>query len=285
MTAPDTGTPLKGFTVGVTAARRAEEFTTLLTRRGATIVSAPAIRIIALADDSELELATRQLAADPPGVTIVTTGIGFRGWLEVAEGWGVAEQLHEALAATRILARGPKATGAVRGSGLREQWSPESESSTEMLDRLLDEGVAGVRIAVQLHGAATEWESVPDFCAVLREAGADVVPVPVYRWVPPVDQEPMDHLIRAISTGGVDCVTFTSAPAVASMLTRAKETGMLDRLLAGLRERVLPACVGPITAAPLTDLGVVTSQPKRARLGAFARYIAEELPRRSGRRS
>lgn len=283
MTPVDSGNSLAGFTVGVTAARRAEEFSTLLTRRGASIVAAPAIRIIPLADDTELERVTRQLIAEPPQITVATTGIGFRGWMEAAEGWGLAEQLRNTVASTRVLARGPKAKGAIRAAELREEWSPASESSAEVLDQLLAEGVAGVRIAVQLHGATTEWEPVPDFCEVLRCAGADVVPVPVYRWTPPPDQGPMDQLIEAIITGGLDCVTFTSAPAVASMLMRADDTGLLEGLLQALRSRVLAACVGPITAAPLEELGVPTSQPGRARLGALARHVAEELPRRAGR--
>lgn len=282
-TASDTGGCLDGFTIGVTAARRADEFATLLTRRGANIVSAPAIRIIPLADDTELERVTRQLIAQPPQITVATTGIGFRGWMEAADGWGLAENLHGTLASGRLLARGPKAKGAIRAAELREEWSPASESSAEVLDHLLAAGVEGVRIAVQLHGATTEWEPVPDFCEVLRCAGADVVPVPVYRWTPPEDQGPMDHLIEAVVTGSLDCVTFTSAPAVASMLMRAKETGVLDGLLHALRARVLPACVGPITAAPLEELGVATTQPGRARLGALARHVAEELPRRANR--
>ena len=40
---------------------------------------------------------------------------------------------------------------------------------------------------------------------------------------------------------------------------------------------------GPITAAPLEELGVPTSMPGRARLGALARHVAEELPRRANR--
>ncbi|WP_280472031.1 uroporphyrinogen-III synthase, partial [Nocardia cyriacigeorgica] len=283
MTTPDAGASLAGFTVGITAARRSEEFTTLLTRRGATIVSAPAIRIIPLADDTELERVTRRLVDDPPQITVATTGIGFRGWMEAAEGWGLAEQLRDTLAGTRVVARGPKAKGAIRAAELREEWSPASESSAEVLDHLLAEGVEGVRIAVQLHGATTEWEPVPDFCEVLRCAGADVVPVPVYRWTPPDDQGPMDQLIEAVVTSSLDCVTFTSAPAVASMLMRAKETGMIEGLLHALRGRVLAACVGPITAAPLEELGVPTSMPARARLGALARHVAEELPRRANR--
>lgn len=283
MTEVDAGTPLAGFTVGITAARRADELGTLLARRGATIQAAPAIRIIPLSDDTELERVTRQLVADPPQVCVATTGIGFRGWMEAAEGWGLAEELHTALAATRLLARGPKAKGAIRAAELREEWSPASESSAEVLDHLLAQGVEGVRIAVQLHGATTEWEPVPDFCEVLRCAGADVVPVPVYRWVPPDDRTPMDRMLEAIVTAAIDCVTFTSAPAVASLLMRAKETGVLEPVLHAFRTRVLPACVGPITAAPLEELGVATSMPARARLGALARHVAEELPRRANR--
>ncbi|WP_255793925.1 winged helix-turn-helix domain-containing protein, partial [Mycobacteroides abscessus] len=81
----------------------------------------------------------------------------------------------------------------------------------------------------------------------------------------------------------LDGISFTSAPAVASMLGRAKATGRLDELLAALRARVAPLCVGPVTAAPLEVLGVPTTQPERARLGALARHIADELTRRAPR--
>ncbi|MFF0816481.1 uroporphyrinogen-III synthase [Rhodococcus sp. NPDC003318] len=265
----------------MTAARRAEEFTTLLTRRGATVVQAAAIRIIPLVDDAELERVSRELIERPAEITVATTGIGFRGWMEAADGWGLAEDLGQALGRSRILARGPKAKGAIRAADLREEWSPASESSAEVLDHLLAEGVEGKRIAVQLHGATTEWEPLPDFCEVLRLAGAEIVPVPVYRWTPPDDQAAMDRLIELTVTGGLDAVSFTSAPAVASMLMRAKETGLVDPLLAALGGRVLAVCVGPVTAAPLEALGVRTTMPARARLGSLARHIAEELPRRA----
>ncbi|MDV7084882.1 uroporphyrinogen-III synthase [Rhodococcus sp. IEGM 248] len=276
-------TPLCGFTIGITASRRAEEFATLLTRRGATVVHAPAIRIIPLADDTELERVTRQIIDTPPEIVVATTGIGFRGWMEAADGWGEAEELGRALASSRLLARGPKAKGAIRAADLREEWSPASESSAEVLDHLLGEGVEGKRIAVQLHGATTEWEPVADFCEVLRCAGADVIAVPVYRWTPLEDQAPMDRMIELIASGGLDAVSFTSAPAVASLLTRAKETGMIEMVLHSFRHRVLAACVGPVTAGPLRELEVPTTMPARSRLGALARHIADELPRRANK--
>jgi hypothetical protein len=46
-----------------------------------------------------------------------------RGWIEAADGWGLADDLVEKLAGTRLLARGPKAKGDPRGR-LHEQWSP-----------------------------------------------------------------------------------------------------------------------------------------------------------------
>ncbi|MCK0091065.1 uroporphyrinogen-III synthase [Rhodococcus sp. HNM0563] len=276
-------TPLRGFTIGVTASRRADEFATLLTRRGADVVRAPAIRIIPLSDDAELEHATRAIVTDPPDVTIATTAIGFRGWMGAAEGWGLADELSRALSASRILARGPKVTGAIRAAELREEWSPESESSSEVLEHLLAEGVTGKRIAVQLHGERTEWEPGDDLCDVLCAAGADVVPVPVYRWTPPEDSTLLDRMIEQISDRALDAVTYTSAPAVASMLMRAKAIGMLEPMLQGLRAGVTAVCVGPVTAAPLLELDVPVTMPTRARLGSLARHIAEDLPRRAVR--
>jgi uroporphyrinogen-III synthase len=273
--------PLAGFTIGVTAARRSEELITLLERRGATVVHAPAIRIIPLVDDIELRRVTTLLVDKPPDVVVVTTGIGFRGWIEAAHDWDVADDLIAALASTRILARGPKARGAIRQAGLCEEWSPQSEASGEVLDRLLAEGAAGLRIAVQLHGAASEWEPNTDICDALTLACAQVIKVPVYRWEAPKDSRPMDQLIAMIVHGQIDAVSFTSAPAVASMLQRAKALGYVAELVAALRDHVGAFCVGPVTSAPLRRLGVPTVHPHRYRLGALARLISDEVPRRA----
>jgi uroporphyrinogen-III synthase len=275
--------PLAGFTVGITAARRSEELITLLERRGATVVHAPAIRIIPLVDDVELRRVTTLLIEQPPDVVVVTTGIGFRGWVEAAHGWDVADDLLGALGSTRILARGPKARGAVRQAGLCEEWSPESESSAEVLERLLAEGVGNLRIAVQLHGAASEWEPNTDICDALTMVGAQVIKVPVYRWEPPEDSRRMDQLIGMIVCGELDAVSFTSAPAVASLLQRAKALGELDQLVASMKHGVLAMCVGPVTAAPLRRLGIATMHPERYRLGALARLVTDELPSRARR--
>ncbi|MFB7632772.1 uroporphyrinogen-III synthase [Streptomyces sp. NPDC056149] len=268
--------PLDGFTVAVTAARKAAELGALLERRGAEVVYAPALRTVPLADDAELRAVTRALVAGPPDAVVASTAVGFRGWLAAADDWGLGEALRGRLAGAELLARGPKVRGAIRAAGLTERWSPASESLAGVLDHLLAEGVAGRRIAVQLHG-----EPQPEFVGALRAAGADVVPVPVYRWLPPVDLGPLDGLLDAVLARGVDAVTFTSAPAVTSLLRRAAERGIRPGLLAALRRDVPAVCVGPVTAAPLAALDVPTLEPERFRLGPLVQLLCRELPLRA----
>jgi uroporphyrinogen-III synthase len=268
--------PLAGYTVAVTAARRKEELGALLDRRGARVIYAPAIQIVPLSDDAELVAATREVLARPVDLVIATTGVGFRGWLEAADAWDLP--LVEHLRSARVLARGPKARGAIRGGGLVDAWSPESEASVEVLSHLLSgaEGpLEGRRIAVQLHG-----DPLPDLVAALRQAGAEVLTVPVYRWVLPEDVAPVRRLVATVVGGGVDAVTFTSAPAAASLLSVADQLGQREPLVTALKERVMAIAVGPVTAGPLEAAGIPTRQPERARLGALAREVVARLPER-----
>lgn len=283
MTEPDWA-PLTGFRVAVTSARRSEELSALLTRRGADVTSAAAIAMVPLPDDDELRTNTEALIAAPPDIVIATTGIGLRGWIAAADGWGLARELTSALSKARIVSRGPKATGALRAAGLPEEWSPESESSRELLHYLLEGGIVGMRIAVQLHGATDEWDPFPEFLDELMAAGAHVVPIRVYRWHPAPRGGAFDQMVMAIADQRFDAVSFTSAPAVAATLLRAAELGVEDSLLHALRTTVHAMCVGPVTARPLVRLGVPTSAPERMRLGALARHITDELPLLQSRR-
>ena len=198
--------------------------------------------------------------------------------MAAADGWGLTHELLVALGKARVFSRGPKATGALRAAGLPEEWSPESESSRELLHYLVEGGISGQRIAVQLHGATDDWDPFPEFLDQLRAAGAEVVPIRVYRWHSAPHGGDFDQLVAGIADEKFDAVSFTSAPAVASVLLRAKEMGIEDKVLSAFRTGVHAMCVGPVTARPLVRLGVPTSAPERMRLGALARHITDELP-------
>lgn len=267
---------LAGVTIGITAERRAEEFSAALSRHGATVRHAPTIRIVPLADDEQLRIATENVLAGPVDLVAVTTGAGFRGWIDAARGWGMADRLLATLGQARILVRGPKATGAVRGAGLTEHWSAPGESNRELFDRVLAEEVAGRRVVAQLHGT-----TLPEFTGELLDAGAELLLVQPYRWQWPRDLAPARELIGGVLSGEVRALAFTSAPATANLLTLAREGGRFEEFRAALADpaSVLCACVGPVTAAPLADIGVPTVQPERQRLGALVKLLVAELGR------
>jgi uroporphyrinogen-III synthase len=243
------------------------------------VVVAPALRIMPLADDTRLRAATYALLDGPPDIVVANTGVGMRGWLEAADGWGLGEALRQRLDSAYLVARSPKARAAMLAVGFSRTWSPESDSGVDLLDHLVHRGAArrpltGQRVAVQLHGEPQE-----EFCGALTAAGADVIEVPVYRWAPPADPTPLQRLIDLITNRLVDAVTFSSAPAVHSLLRAAGSDA--DAVLDALRGDVLAGCVGPVTAAPLRRQRVPVLAPARARLGALAHALLEELPRRT----
>jgi uroporphyrinogen-III synthase len=266
--------PLAGYTVAITAARRSQEFGTALERRGAAIVYAPAVRIVPLADDAMLREATKRCVARGVDIVVATTGIGFRGWIEAADGWGLGEDLLRVLERSELIARGPKVRGAVRVAGLAERWAPESESTIEVLNHLAERALQGTRIAVQLHGEPLAW-----FLDALRAQGAEVIEVPVYRSVLPQDPVPLTKLIGTIAARGVDAVAFTSAAATSNLLKVAAQ-GNCAEMIRAFSSDVLAACVGPVTAAPLTARGIPVVQPERFRLGSLVKTIVDELPLR-----
>ncbi|RCW42830.1 uroporphyrinogen-III synthase [Halopolyspora algeriensis] len=275
MSEPATEQPLKGYTVGITAERKAGDLEALLTRRGASVLRGAAMHTVPLPEDGELSAATAAVLAAPVDFVVVTTGTGFRGWLEAADSSGAGARLLEHLRPARLLARGAKARGAIRGAGLAVEWSAPSEESTEVLHHLLQHDLEGKRVVVQVHG-----NPMLEFQQALREAGAEVVPVTVYRWTDPLDLDALDRLIGAIVAGEIDALPFTSAPAAANLLDRAERIGKGASLREAMRSRVLLACVGPVTAAPIAEVGLPYSMPERARTAALVRLLAEELPAR-----
>lgn len=307
VSAPTASDVLAGFTVAVTSDRRRDELATLLEAHGARVVLAPALRMVPATDDAPLREVTRRLLESPPDALVANTAIGVLGWIEAADGWGLGDALRERLAATHVVARWPRTGGELRTAGLLHAWSPDTESSNEVLEHLATQLAAGQsgsrarrrrasepvltaserrggrrrsgplsgrRVAVQLHGEPQE-----ELCAALAAAGAEVIEVPVYRWAPPVDPTPLQRLVDLITNHLVDAVTFTSAAAVGSVLRAAGPEA--EAMLDALRGPVLVGCIGPQAAEPLRHADVPVLAPTQARVSALVSSLVEELPRRT----
>ena len=100
--------PLAGYTIGVTADRRADEQMKLLTGRGAECVHGPVIKTHPVGSEDEIRSATEAVIAQRPAIAVLTTGLGVRGWLEAADAIQLGDELREALSGVDLLARGPE---------------------------------------------------------------------------------------------------------------------------------------------------------------------------------
>jgi uroporphyrinogen-III synthase len=267
--------PLAGFVIGVTADRRADEQCEMLRRRGARVLHGPTIRTVPLAPDVSIHAATDTLVASPPDVVVANTGIGIRSWFAAAESWGRGDDLIDALSGARILARGPKAAGAILTTGLPVEWRAPSETLAEAVDEVLRSTPTGSHVAVQLDGNAEQRD-----VERLREAGYRVTDVRVYEWNEPTDTEPAARLLQAVCDRRVDAITFTSAAALQSFVALAAAQGCEDELRDAVNGPVLAVCVGPVCARVADSLGLRGFHPERPRLGAMVHWLTAELAQR-----
>ena len=224
-------------------------------------------------DDLPLREDTDALVARPPDVMIATTGIGVRSWFAAAESWGLDDVLRDAIGSATIISRGPKAAAALVAAGLSDHQAEPTERLDGLVARLVDTGVRGKRIALQLYG-----EAAPQAVERLEGAGAEVVAVSVYRWTPTDDLAPAQHLLEQTLAAEVDAVTFTSAAAVRSFAAMAEVVGVGGDLRRVLSSTVVAACVGPITCETAAAIGFERRvAPDRGRLGLLVRSLSRLL--------
>ena len=87
--------PLAGWTIAVTAERRAAEQTELLQRRGAEVVLTPLVASSPVPERTSRD-ATAELLRAPLDDLVATSGVGVRTWIAMAWTWDLAEPLVDA---------------------------------------------------------------------------------------------------------------------------------------------------------------------------------------------
>jgi uroporphyrinogen-III synthase len=260
--------PLAGWTVAVTAERRASEQVDLLQRRDATVLLVPTVRAERV-DDATLRSATATLIEAPPDLWLASSAAAVQGWIATAWSWGLGPSLVQTLRSAAVLPRGASTAGALVGEGLDVDWRAGADTLSELVDHLAARGVAGQRVAVLLHGSDMAW-----FAEALGRLGAEVTEVPVYRLSAPEPDPALARLADATALRELDAITFTSQAAARNLARRGG-----PELLEGLATAgVICACVGPITARAARDAGlpgVVAAEPSR--LGSMIGLLAEHL--------
>ncbi len=264
---------LTGYTIGVTADRRSSEQIRMLEGRGATCIHGPMLDTHPLVPEREIAEATRHVIANPPDFTILTTGIGVRGWFSAADALLMGDDLRTAVHGSTVFVRGPKAHGAAITAGVDVDWNAPTASLDEVVEELIRRGVDGRRVAVQLDGDPNR-----SMVERIEAAGATVDPVPVYEWTMPEEPGAARGLVRAVVEHRVDALTFTARPAVTNFMTIAEEMGVEHEVRYIAKTSMIVFAVGPSTAAAVEEAGLGPSEyPESGRLGTMVLQLTERL--------
>ena len=256
---------LEGRTIIVTrAAHQAGEFIRLLRERGAAAIAIPTIDIV---DPESWEEADRAL-----------DNVGSYDWLILTSVNGVDFLLRRArqrlgglsaLKSCRICAVGPRTRDAIRKEGLRVDFMP----AKHVAEAVVEESGESWKGKRALFPRAAEGRDV--IPAGLRELGAEVDVVPVYRNVLPGTSAA--EFQKVLGEGGADAITFTSGSTVKNFVALFPEGEA-----AGILKGTAVACIGPITSAAARKGGLkVDVEPEQYTIPALAEALERHFNRRA----
>lgn len=255
--------PLFGKRVVLTRPQeQAREFSQLLAAYGAEPVEVPTIQIVPPAswqaiDDAMTRLSTYQWL-------IFTSVNGVRPFMDRLHAAGKDAR---ALASLRLCAIGPRTAQELGAYGLTPDVIPTEFQAEGVIAALAHVGIRGSRILIPR--AEVAREILPD---QLRELGATVEVIPVYRTIAPAVD--VASLTQQLQDGQVAVVTFTSSSTVRNFVELLGGRDRARPLLAG----TVVACIGPITARTAEEYGVtVTVMPAENTVPALAEAIVRHF--------
>lgn len=267
-------TNFQGRIVLILESRRGQEMSRLIEKYGGRPLHAPAMREVPLSSNPEALKFGDALFDGKFDVVIFLTGVGARALSKMLEGVHPAEKFFEALRKVSVVARGPKPVAVLR------EWNvpvtltaPEPNTWREML-QAIDDNKLDLRdkhVAVQEYGVSN-----PELLEGLRDRGAVVTLVSVYRWDFPEDRAPLRAAVNSIIARQIDVALFTTSVQVDHLFQMAEQVGTKDALKAGL-ENVVKASIGPTTSAVLRSYGLsIDLEASHPKMGFLVKEAAEQ---------
>jgi uroporphyrinogen III methyltransferase/synthase len=255
--------PLFGKRIVLTRAQeQVREFSQLLEAYGAEPVEVPTIQIVPPASWQAIDDAITRLSSYQ--WLIFTSVNGVRPFMDRLH---VAGKDARALAKLRLCAIGPRTAQELGTYGVTPDVVPAEFQAEGVIAALAHVGIRGSHVLIPR--AEVAREILPE---QLRELGATVDVIPVYRTIgPAVD---VASLTQQLHEGQVAAVTFTSSSTVRNFVELFGGRDAVRPLVA----RVVIACIGPITARTAEEYGLtVTVMPAKNTVPALAEAIVRHF--------
>ena len=255
---------LSGLRVCSFESRKQSEMRLLIEKQGGIATLVASMREIPLESNTAALEFARALFAGEVDVVILLTGVGTRALAECLATRYTHDDFLAALGRTTVVVRGPKPAAVLREWKVRiDHQVPEPNTWRDLL-ALIDRDVpiAGKRVAVQEYGASNS-----DLLEGLRERGASVRAVPVYRWELPEELGPLEQAVRDTVARKYDLLLFTSAQQLNHVLEIAERLNLRDEWMAAARQTVIGS-IGPTASETIRDHGLEPDfEPDHPKMG------------------
>ena len=271
-TTPSTG--FRGARVILFESRMVEAMAKSVVSHGGQPIPAPSMQELPLADNPEAHAFGQRLMAGEIDVLLCLTGVGTRLLVETLSAQYGAEAVMAALGRVTIVARGPKPVQALKSYNLPIALTiPEPNTWREIL-QTFDEHERGVSVAEKLVAIQEYGISNEPLIRALKQRGARVMQVPVYRWAMPDDTAPLLHALHEAIDGRAEFALFTNAAQIRHVMRLAAERGLEPALRQALK-RIVVASVGPTTTEALLEMRVaVDFEPTHPKMGPLIGELA-----------
>ena len=178
-----------------------------------------------------------------------------------------------ALKQTALVARGPKPVAALKAFGLQPTLTvPEPNTWVDLISTL-DEyrPVKGLRVAVQEYGASN-----PDLLEALKQRGAEVFQVPIYRWALPEDLGPFRQALDDVIAGKASVLLITNAAQVDHVMQMLEKDGKVEPFRAAIKKMVV-ASIGPTASERLRHHEwPIDLEPSHPKMGLLVKETSEQ---------
>lgn len=269
-------TGFQGLRVGALESRMATEMERFIIRHGGVPVVAPSMRELPLSENPRALECGHALLDGEVDMVVLLTGVGFRTLLDVVQTRYALHEITDALRKTVLVVRGPKPAVVLKELGLQPNiLVPEPNTwrdTLQALDASYPDGLQGIRIAVQEYGVSN-----PEFLEGLRERGAEVRPVPVYRWTLPDDLELLKNLLQEIMDGAVPVLLITNAVQVEHIITVLGKDEKVNLFRKALH-RMMVASIGHVASERLRHYGFpVDLEPSHPKMGILVKEASQAV--------
>lgn len=290
---------LAGLRIVVTGSRRATELARLIMNLGGIPHVVPTIGIeINQGVSGEIEAFISKIVKEKMDYIIFMTGPGVYSLMFAAKCLGLERKLVESLNQVVVICRSFKSKYALSNHGVKTDAVPEENTGEGIAKLMKNYAVDNKNVAIVWHGSHSAVLSDELFksgahvleCSIysyspeLKESGAKILRTMGFDYKTPEEAKVVE-VIKEISKGFIDAITFTSPPAAHEIFKIAEKYQLKESLQISLNKYVIVVAVGPSTGKALAEKGVnVDVMPSVYKMGtmvkALSDYITQVKPRK-----